>query len=136
MLVTLIKSNQTTERSWATIFVDAVICTLLFVACNLIGSLIFSFVLHIKPNPSHAVIWMPLWCMFMLPVAIYAKLRGHIHFDYQDLAWYSPVMFAIGGAIDWFGTESIFVTLIGFLTYITIATIKSLVVRRRLARTT
>ncbi len=126
-----IQRDRTSDGSWKEIFLDAIVCTFLFAVCNLVGECIFTFVLRMDPKQSLTVIWLPVWCAFMLPVAIYAKLRGRFEFDYSDLAWYSPVMFVLGGSIDWFGTRSLFAQLIAYFTYVTIAAVRSQIARAR-----
>jgi len=84
--------------SWRMIFVDAVVCTVLFALATTV-SVIFMHFVESFVNTRLAIVYLPVWSSCMLSVAFYARGRRRLLFGIADLAW------AIGASSLSFGAH-------------------------------
>ena len=115
----------TPNDSWRMIFVDAMVCTVLFAIATTVSGLFMYFVDSFV-NTRLAIVYLPLWSCCMLSVAFYARWRGRLLFGIADLAWAIPVLVAISIAIDILGHSSFWVFIIAYATYVGMCYLRSL----------
>lgn len=115
--------------SWRMIFVDAMVCTVLFAIATTVSGIIMYFVDPFV-DTRLAIVYLPVWSCCMLSVAFYARWRGRLLFGIADLAWATPVLAALSVAIDILGHSSFWVFIIAYATYVGMCYLRSFSPRR------
>jgi len=110
--------------SWRMIFVDAVVCTVLFALATTVSGIFMHF-LESFVNTRLAIVYLPVWSSCMLSVAFYARGRRRLLFGIADLAWAIPVLVALSVAVDILGHSSFWVFIIAYATYVGMCYLRS-----------